>query len=137
MINKYFHSDNVGAFSSALCLLHCIATPFLFIAQSCAVSSCCAPSDVVPSWWVAFDYIFLAISLVAVYFTTQHTSKPWITPAFYASWLFLAGILLNEKFGFFPIAEEAVYLPAAMLVILHIYNRRYCQCADDTCCTKN
>ncbi len=31
-------SDIVGAVASGLCALHCIATPFLFIAQSCSTS---------------------------------------------------------------------------------------------------
>ena len=37
-----------------LCLVHCIATPFIFITQACT-ASCCAES---PIWWQSIDYVF-------------------------------------------------------------------------------
>ena len=32
--------DYIGAVASALCLLHCIATPFLFVAKACSAACC-------------------------------------------------------------------------------------------------
>ena len=54
------NSDSIGALASTLCLIHCLATPFIFVVQSCA-ASCCASA---PAWWVFFDYLFLTISFV-------------------------------------------------------------------------
>jgi len=58
------HSDIIGIWSSGLCLIHCLATPFLFIAKSCS-HTCCAAS---PTWWGTIDFIFLVISFIAIYF---------------------------------------------------------------------
>ena len=48
------NSDSIGALASTLCLVHCLATPFIFVVQSCA-ASCCASA---PAWWICFDYFF-------------------------------------------------------------------------------
>jgi len=34
------------------------------------------------------------------------------------------------------LGELVVYIPAIALVGLHLYNRKYCKCEDDTCCAK-
>ena len=45
-------ADTVGAAASFLCMIHCVATPFLFVAQACA-STCCSAA---PTWWRAIDF---------------------------------------------------------------------------------
>ena len=63
--------DTIGAFASGLCMLHCIATPFFFIASACS-SSCCSAA---PSWWQWIDYGFLGISFFSIYQATKSTTK--------------------------------------------------------------
>lgn len=126
--------DNIGALASGLCLIHCVATPFLFVAQAATCSAAAACCDASPAWWGWLDYGFLAISLLAVYFSAQHSPISWMPSALYTSWFVLGLIILNERMGWMELIEEAIYIPAMSLVVLHLYNRRQCQCADDACC---
>ncbi|TKD61418.1 MerC domain-containing protein [Flavobacterium sp. ASW18X] len=123
--------DALGALASGLCLVHCIATPFLFLLPIGF------ESDVVPNWWKQLDVFFLIISFLAVLQATKTTAAPWIKPALWLSWSALTFLLLNEKFEGFPLPEIATYAVAISLVFLHLYNRKYCQCKTDTCCAKN
>lgn len=123
-------SDILGAFASVLCLIHCIATPFIFIAQASTVSCC----NAVPAWWKLIDYIFLTISFFAIYWTSKTTTINFIKPLLWLSWFALLTVILNERFGWFPLAESAIYIPAFSLVILHLYNKKYCKCGTDKCC---
>ena len=56
------NSDYFGILASGLCLIHCFATPFIFIVRSCS-AACCAET---PIWWKTIDYLFVIISLFAV-----------------------------------------------------------------------
>ena len=69
--------DSIGVIASTLCLIHCIATPLIFIAQSCSITH----YNSVPTWWGYIDYLFLIISFFAVYRSTKITSLKWIKPA--------------------------------------------------------
>lgn len=122
-----FESDLIGASASALCAVHCIATPFLFVAQSCHVEACCTSS---PGWWNAIDYAFVGITFAAVFFSARNSAKSWMKYAMYASWVVLTVLIFNEKFSFFPIAEEWKYGCAFALISLHLYNRKFCRCGD-------
>jgi len=124
-------SDTIGAISSILCLIHCVFTPFLFVAQS--HSSCC--SEDTPIWWKSIDYIFLIISFFAIHKSATETSKKWIKYAFYLCWLALCFIIINERIGVLSISYKAIYIPSLSLVVLHIYNYKYCNCSEDTCCS--
>ena len=83
-------SDIVGAVASSLCFIHCLATPFIFVAQSCS-TTCCESS---PIWWSGIDYLFLTISFFAVYWSVQTTSKGWMKYALCISWVFLLLIIV-------------------------------------------
>ncbi len=123
-------TDKVGIIASTLCMIHCIATPFLFIAKSCS-ASCCEAS---PGWWTLLDYLFLIISFFAIYQSSKNTSKTWMKYALWGSWSVLLIVLLNEKFQFFSVSDYAIYFPAMALVILHIYKLKYCRCETENCC---
>ena len=71
-----YKADTVGAIASTLCVIHCLATPFIFVVQSCT-AACCANA---PGWWASFDYIFLLISFVSIYRSTQTTTKKIMKP---------------------------------------------------------
>ncbi len=121
-------ADVFGALASGLCLIHCVATPFLFIAQSCSAS--CIDS---PTWWQSLDYLFLAISLFAVYRSSKTGSKVWVSRALWTSWVVLACVLLNERFGFYELPEYIIYIPAIFLIGLHLYSQKHCHCNNSAC----
>ena len=123
-------SDTIGIYASSLCLVHCLATPLLFIAQTQML--CCEIS--VPVWWKALDIFFLAISFFAIYWSVRSTSKQWMKLALWITWLALSFIIINEKVNWFSIPEYAIYIPSLSLVFLHFYNRKFCRCKEDKCC---
>lgn len=124
-------SDIVGIYASSLCLVHCVASPFIFIAQTSRSSH----SHDVPSWWGLLDFVFLIISFFSVYRSTQKTSKNWIKPALWVSLLCLFIIVINEKINMFYIHHKLLYIPIVALIILHFYNRKFCNCNVNTCCS--
>ena len=124
-------SDVLGAVASGLCALHCIATPFLFFAQSCSANGCCGSS---PTWWSSIDYIFIGITFFAVYQSGINSSKPWLKYALFTIWTLLSLLVLNGKFGVLNIPEWWKYIMAGGLIGLHMYSLKYCQCAEDSCC---
>lgn len=123
------HSDNIGIFSSTLCLIHCIATPFLFVAMSCT-ASCCAAS---PFWWQLFDLIFLLIAFPAVLYASQQSNKRWVSMTLYTSWIALALVILNEHLLIVHLWREAIYIPSLLLIGTHFYNRNDCQYSARCC----
>ncbi|WP_024480992.1 MerC domain-containing protein [Cellulophaga baltica] len=123
-------SDILGTLASTLCLLHCVATPFLFLAQAGSAAFTHSP----PTWWKFMDYFFLALSFIAIQWTAKTTTIKWLVPMFWLSWLALAAILLNEKLELIALPEAVIYIPAIALAMLHLYNRKYCKCNADKCC---
>lgn len=124
-------SDNLGVLTSTLCLIHCIATPFIFIVQSCSITCC----DSAPTWWRFIDYFFLVISVIAIYYSTQTTTIKWMKPSLWLSWSLLFLIIVNEKVAWVSLHESFIYFPALSLIILHQYNKKYCKCNITKCCT--
>jgi len=119
-------SDLFGAATSTLCMIHCIATPFIFLAQA-NHTSC---GELGPWWWHTIDYIFLLVAFVAIYYTHKSTSITWVIPVMYISWLMLALVVVNAKVNLLPLPGLMIYLPACSLIFLHIYNRKYCNCSN-------
>lgn len=129
-INK--SSDTVGSLSSGLCLIHCLVTPFLFAGQLDHHIGDHMQSSV----WGRLDLFFIAMSIVAVYWSSRTTTKKWIPYALWLSWGLLALIIINERLGIFEIPEMAIFIPSIALIVLHIYNRKYCSCSSAPCdCT--
>ena len=122
-------SDSVGAIASGLCLLHCIATPLVFVVQPIT-----SQIETAPVWWKSLDYVFLALSFFAVYWSALNTARNWVKYALWISWVALTIAIFNEKFEVFHWPELIIYIPAIALIFLHLFNRKYCQCADEKCC---
>lgn len=121
-------SDVIGSTASFLCLIHCIATPFLFVAQAEILGH----GESHPMWWGLLDVVFLVISYFAVWWSGQTTTRSWIRKALWISWILLAIIVMNEKLAVVELPEAVIYLPAISLIVLHLYNRKYCsQCVED------
>lgn len=123
-------SDSVGAIASSLCLVHCLATPLIFITQTCNLT-CCSSA---PTWWQWIDYLFLIISFFAVYRSTQNSSKKWVKVALWISWLLLCTTIINDKLNLITLDSYLNYLPALCLIVLHLYNKKFCQCTNNECC---
>jgi Na+-transporting NADH:ubiquinone oxidoreductase subunit NqrB len=123
---KYLNinSDTFGILACALCIIHCIATPFVFMAYSYSNIQQIAN----PIWWKNLDFIFLIISFVMIYFSTQTTSKGFMKYFFWLSWLLLSMMIINEKIGLLSVPEYMTYGSAALLTTIHLYNLKYCQC---------
>jgi len=133
MITKTFqqnNSDSIGAIASSLCLIHCVATPFIFIAQTCSATCC----ESAPTWWTIIDYVFLAISFFAVYWSSNNSSKQWVKYSLWFNWIALCLLIINEKLQLYTIPEGIIYLPAMTLFVLHLYNQKYCRCNNNQCC---
>ena len=122
-------ADNIGMASSSLCLVHCMITPFIFIAQACT-ASCCATA---PGWWRAIDLVFLIISFAAVYFSAKSTTKNWMRVSFYIVFCMFFVLMANEHFGNLNITRYPMYITAGLLAGLHLYNRRFCKCPNNCC----
>ncbi len=129
LINLTSKSDVIGATASILCFVHCVATPFIFVAHA----GLALGAESHPWWWGILDLVFLIVSFFAVYWSTRTTSKKWMKIALWFSWLFLSFLLLNEKLEFVHLPEALIYLPTLSLISLHFYNRRHCQHANDDC----
>lgn len=130
ILNFTSSSDIIGASASAMCFIHCLVTPFLFVAYSNTVII----ENTYPWWWGILDIVFLLISLFAVYWSTYNTSKQFIKYTFWTLWILLSLITINEKWEIVHVAEVFIHLTTLGLVFLHFYNRRYCQCENDKCC---
>ena len=120
----------MGAISSGLCMIHCLATPFFFFAATCS-STCCSTT---PLWWQWLDYAFLFISFFAVNRSTKNSNSDIVKYGLWLSWIFLFISILNVKFAFITIAENIKFIPAFSLIGFHLYNIRYCQCTQEECC---
>jgi len=123
------NSDHLGVIAGGLCMLHCFATPILFLSQATVISY-----DG-PLLWTGLNYLFLIVSFFAVYQSAQNSSNSSIKYFLFIAWTLLAGLILNEGFEIFHIAEFYTYLSTTTLCGLHIYNLKYCTCKDDNCCT--
>ncbi len=124
--------DTFGALASFLCFLHCVFTPILFITHA---SLCCSTNT--PNWWKTIDYAFLAISFIAIYYATAKSSNSAIKKLLWFSWNLLLLSIVNEKYNWVAVNEYVNYIPALLLVGLHVYNSRYCQCQTNKCCSNH
>lgn len=133
-ITELGNSPNLwGSLTSGLCLAHCVATPFLFTAHAGHVQG----HHSHPHWWGFLDIFFIALSFFAVFYSVRNTSKYWMKSALWLSWALLAMIIVNEKIQLMPLAEAFIYIPSIALIVLHLYNRKYCQCKEDCCVDTN
>ena len=131
MLNISFEkSDAIGAVSSGLCMIHCLATPVFFIAATCSASCCSAA----PLWWQWLDYVFLIISFFAITHSVKSTKSNIVKYGLWVSWVGLFLFILNIQFQWVLISENIKFIPAFSLIGFHLYNIRYCQCKDDQCC---
>ena len=125
------NSDYIGASPSGLCMLHCFATPLIFLSQSAAINI----SLDITFLWYSLNYMFLLISFIAIYYSVKNSSNFLVKVLLYLFWLLLSALIINEGLSIFPVPELYTYISAFSLSSLHIYNLKYCRCDDDECCS--
>tara|TARA_B100000459_G_C8518827_1_gene175218 strand:- start:130 stop:528 length:399 start_codon:yes stop_codon:yes gene_type:complete len=114
-----YRADLIGALASSLCVIHCMATPFIFFIKSSA-DLCCSET---PTWWQSIDYIFLTVAFFAVlHIANNKRSSKLIKSLLIICWIGLLAVTINTTFFLFHISNELAYLPAFSLVALHLYN---------------
>ncbi|WP_431158085.1 MerC domain-containing protein [Winogradskyella poriferorum] len=113
-------SDTLGVLASGLCLVHCIATPFIFLAQTGSATI----GSSAPAWWGFIDIILVLISFYAVYWSANSSTNKWVKNGLWINWVGLCLIILNEKIHLLAIPEFAIYIPAIALIVLHLYNKK-------------
>ena len=124
--------DSIGIIASTLCTIHCIVTPFIFIAKACT-ATCCSDA---PSWWLMIDYLFLIISFMAIFFISKNLTIKWLKNAFWISWIVLLFTIANHSINIIYLHKNFIYIPSILIVILHFYNLQFCKCQNETCCSK-
>ena len=122
--------DTIGAIVSTLCVVHCLLTPLLFVAQSYTATH----SHEAPFWWKNLDYLFILISVIAVYESTKKSTNKLIKAGLWMNWIMLFLLILNEKLVWIELDEIITYCVALTLSMLHIYNLNYCKCETENCC---
>ena len=120
--------DSFGVITGGLCILHCIATPLLFI------SNAKLAGHGTPIEWQLLNFVFVALSFLAIINSAKNSSNPTVKVLFYVLWVILFGLILNESIHVFNLPERATYASAFSLCFLHVYNLKYCQCDDENCC---
>ena len=128
-------SDYIGAAASFLCVIHCMATPLIFVIQSCTTTNSCC--DSAPLWWSAIDYMFIGITFIAVHQSSKNTSKDIMRVLLYGTWAVLTLVIINEKLSIWLISAIWKYLAALLMITTHMYNLKFCQCKKDSYCCSN
>ncbi len=125
------HSDSVGILASSICLVHCLATPLLFVVKSCAHASC----EAAPMWWQMLDYVFLAIAAAAIVTTKSNTQFAWLKSSLWLSWFGLLAVLLSHSLEIIHISTIVSYIPPLLIVALHTLNVVTQRKSTHSCCT--
>ena len=123
--------DYLGVISGGLCILHCIATPLLFI------SNAELAGHGTPIEWQLLNFAFVALSFLAIRSSAKNSSNSTVKVLFHVFWFILFGLILNESIHIFHLPELATYASAFSLCCLHVYNLKYCQCDDENCCVND
>ena len=124
------NSDHVGVTASSLCMLHCFFTPLLFVSQATSIVF----TQEIHFLWQSLNYVFLLISILAIYHTVKNSTKLSVKVLLVLTWLILSSLIINEFFEISSLPEIYTYAAAISLSGLHIYNLKYCRCDDDNCC---
>ncbi len=123
--------DLSGAMVSVLCMVHCMATPLLFLTMPALEAT--ARSHHEHSWWGLLDWVFLALSLIAVWYAAKYTTHRGIRFLFWIFWLVFAAGLMVEMYG---LQEQKwlMYAGSLSLAITHMVNFRYCRRCNTVKC---
>ena len=117
---KARYSDWLGASASGLCIIHCMLTPLIFTAKPLYFGMI-GQQVHTHGLWPALDYIFLILSLLAVWYSAQNTPHATLKWVFWTAWMVFAFGLLFEPHQF-ALGHWLMYIGSITLVIAHIKN---------------
>ncbi len=122
---KLGYSDLLGVSASGLCAIHCAIAPLLFASKPLLESTLGEHGHSHgPGFWALLDYLFLLLSLVAVWYSAKHTSHKKIKAVLWIAWVVFSLGLLSESFHF-ERGKWFMYMGSIVLVVAHTYNHRY------------
>jgi hypothetical protein len=75
-------------------------------------------------FWSGLDYVFLAISLVAVWYAGRGTRHLLYRTLLWLAWCVFAGGILAESLGF-AFGHGLMYLGSVGLIVVHLLNMRH------------
>lgn len=109
--------DKFGILSSFLCIIHCTIWPIAFALLA----------NVHHPFSHALDFLFVAVSLVAVYFSSKNSSSLFIKSALWLSvCVFISGVVLEH---YYIMGKNIALIGSAGLIIFHFFNiRHYKKC---------
>jgi hypothetical protein len=109
---KQFAADGIGITSSALCFVHCIATPFLLY------------SGVLIDELAWLKYVFMAVAFISILSAIKETT-PFKTAAllWVSFWLFTFSLLFENRW---ELLEYTGLLASVGIITGHLYNIRSC-----------
>lgn len=125
LIKNLNWSDFLGIIASGLCAIHCAITPVFFLAKPLLEHSKASHShDNV--FWASLDYVFLVLSLIAVWYSSKHTSHKKIKWILWLAWLVFSIGLVSEIVEF-HYGIWLMYAGSIALIIAHVKNYQYCK----------
>ncbi len=123
-INNVNKPDILGATVSGLCTIHCLLTPLIFVARPLLDDTMGHDHHGHHSGlWAYLDYLFLVLSLIAVYLSARHSSRSSFKWALWLSWAVFAGGLVGESTGING-SSYLMYAGSLSLIIVHLGNLR-------------
>ncbi len=126
---KLYLSDLLGASVSVACAIHCAITPLFFLSKPILDSTIHVEHSHGSGLWGALDWVFLALSLVAVWYTSNHTTLRFIRFLLWFFWLAFAFGIILELQGLGHL-QWLIYLGSLSLTALHLVNFQYCKSQD-------
>ncbi|WP_044172236.1 MerC domain-containing protein [Flectobacillus major] len=118
-----FWYDYLGIFSSAICLVHCLATPIImFLKAYYQYSQTQVALDEAHDCW---DYVFVLLCFIAVFSTTRSCVSIRIVRAFWLAFLaFAVAIIFEDDL---PFLQYVGYIASLALIVIHFFNIRFCK----------
>lgn len=116
-IKGFVNSDKAGIVSAVLCTVHCLTIPALFFIKFLVAKSSNPLS--LPQWWENLDYVFLIISLTAVYHSASHSRSKEIKRLLWIFWAILATAVIGGA-----AVHWMAYVASAGLIATHFFNLR-------------
>ena len=126
---KIDYSDWLGVAASALCTIHCALSPLFFVSKP-VLASTFGPQMHTHGPWASLDYVFLILSLLAVWYSSEHTRDSAIAWILWGAWATFAVGLFFEPLEW-SFGKILMYVGSIVLVIAHLKNYQH-QCKDCT-----
>lgn len=106
--NKIYWADKLGITNALLCLIHCLAFPFLLTLNIGFLSN------------PILSFLFIGISFLSIYKVTKGKIKEKISVFLWVSFLGLISSILLEEVS--EVFEYLVYFFSISIVAGHLYN---------------